>query len=193
MLRRNVNRLEYPGFLIDEIPTPKPDPLASIRYSCIYWVEHLSNCGPAEGAREKNLQDTSVVYDFLQNKYLYWLESLSLLRSIPEGIMAVQKFKAKAISTKSRQLAELLQDAHRFILFHQPSIDIAPLQVYASALIFSPTRSLMRQLFKNEETDWVTLKLSMGSEWNACLQTLEGHAHSVESVKWPAAGIRFSR
>ncbi|KAF9775894.1 hypothetical protein IL306_005972, partial [Fusarium sp. DS 682] len=67
-------------------------------------------------------------------------------------------------------------------------MEIAPLQVYASALVFSPIRSLIRELFEKEEPNWITLKPSVESDWNACLQTFEGHDDSVTSVAFSADG-----
>jgi WD40 repeat protein len=65
---------------------------------------------------------------------------------------------------------------------HKWAIENYPLQVYASALLFSPTRSLIRGLFKREEPDWITIKPAMDDKWSLCLQTLEGHSGSVYSV-----------
>jgi WD40 repeat protein len=79
-------------------------------------------------------------------------------------------------------LIELVRDARRFILYHKWAIENSPLQVYASALVFSPARSLIRGLFKEEEPTWITVKPCMGDKWSACLQTLEGHSRPVESV-----------
>lgn len=48
---------------------------------------------------------------------------------------------------------DLVLDARRFILSHKWMIENAPLQVYASALVFSPARTLVRELFNAEEPD----------------------------------------
>jgi hypothetical protein len=48
-------------------------------------------------------------------------------------------------------LMDLIRDAHRFIMSHKVAIEKGPLQVYVSALVFSPTRSLTKGLFKREE------------------------------------------
>jgi WD40 repeat protein len=158
--------------------------------------------------RDKDLQDAVTVYDFLRKKYLYWLESLSLLRSISEGVTAVRKLEALVVvscykgtykldgltcwqkAKEARQLIELLRDARHFILSYKQAMEIAPLQVYASALVFSPTRSLIRELFEKEEPNWIMLKPSVESDWNACLQTLEGHDDSVTSVAFSADSQR---
>ncbi|SCO78478.1 related to vegetatible incompatibility protein HET-E-1 [Fusarium oxysporum] len=187
-LRRDIYNLCTPGFPIEQVSTPVPDPLASTRYSCIYWVYHLHDSEPAAKTRDKDLQDGGVVHDFLQTKYLYWLEAISLLRSMSEGVMAMQKLRGLVRNVEARQVTELLRDAHRFILFHKRAIEIAPLQAYASALVFSPARSQVRKLFKKEEPDWIISKPSMQGNWNACLQTLEGHGHRVTSVAFSADG-----
>jgi WD40 repeat protein len=62
------------------------------------------------------------------------------------------------------------------------AIEQSPLQAYTSALVFSPSRSLIRRLFKEGEPKWITTKPAVGENWNACLQTLEGHSSSVWSV-----------
>ncbi|KAH7180158.1 hypothetical protein DER46DRAFT_640400 [Fusarium sp. MPI-SDFR-AT-0072] len=141
---------------------------------------------------DKDLKDAGIMHDFLQKKYFNWLESLSLLRSMSEGVMAVQKLEALVKTKEARQLTELLRDARRFILSHKRAIEIALLQVYASALVFSLTCSLIRELFQNEEPNWITLKPRVESNWNACLQTLEGHCDSVNSVAFSADGQRLA-
>src|ERR1700733_1722670 len=67
-------------------------------------------------------------------------------------------------------------------MYHKQAIENSPLQAYASALMFSPTRSLIRGLFKHEELKWITIKPPIRDEWSACLQTLEGHSGGVYSV-----------
>jgi WD40 repeat protein len=64
----------------------------------------------------------------------------------------------------------------------QSIIDVAPLQVYASALVFCPARSITRGLFRQEEGKWITTGPIIEDNWNACRQTLEGHGASVNSA-----------
>ncbi|RYP27024.1 hypothetical protein DL768_011361 [Monosporascus sp. mg162] len=40
-LRRNIYGLHHLGLLIGEIKAPPRDPLAAIRYSCVYWIGHF--------------------------------------------------------------------------------------------------------------------------------------------------------
>ena len=93
-LRRDMYGLGAPGFPIDNVRVPDPDPLGTVRYSCVYWVDHL--CHSVSGTsthRDDFLQDDRVVHTFLKTKYLYWLEALSLLRAMPEGVIAIRRLE----------------------------------------------------------------------------------------------------
>ena len=79
-------------------------------------------------------------------------------------------------------MIDLVRDARRFIRYYKWAIENTPLQLYTSALVFSPARSLMRELFKREEPQWITTKPVMQDDWTSCLQTLEGHSRWVTSV-----------
>jgi hypothetical protein len=95
-LERDVYRLGVPGFPIDQVRPPSPDPLSSVRYPCVYWVDHLVN---SDLTHNKNdLRDSGIVHEFIRKKYLYWLESLSLLHSMSEGVQAVHKLEALVVS-----------------------------------------------------------------------------------------------
>jgi archaellum biogenesis ATPase FlaH len=99
-LERDVYELGFPGFPIDQVSPPDPDPLAPIRYSCVFWVNHLHDSDSTEVS--KVLRDNGNVYGFIEEKYLYWLECLSLLRSMSEGVKAVHKLEALVVSCSKR-------------------------------------------------------------------------------------------
>ncbi|KAM6513563.1 hypothetical protein FALCPG4_015956 [Fusarium falciforme] len=185
-LRRDIYNLQALGFLSDKISSPDPDPLAMVQYSCVYWVEHLSDSDSL--GHDKALQHGSTIYAFLRQNYLYWLEALAVLRNMSEGVIAIQKLEALVRNIEMPPLADLVRDAHRFVLFNKPAIEIAPLQVYVSALVFSPARSLVKRLFENEAPRWVMLKPAIEAGWNACMQTLEGHREEVLSVAFSVDG-----
>jgi WD40 repeat protein len=90
------------------------------------------------------------------------------------------------------RLAQLVQDARRFIMYHKGAIEGYPLQTYASALLFSPTGSLMRQLFQHEEPEAISIRPAMSDGWSACLQTLEGHSNTVWSVAFSHDSTRLA-
>lgn len=91
-LRRDIYNLVRPGYPIDQVNQPDPDPLAATRYACVYWVDHLTECSPSKNTIE-DLQDNGSVDIFFHNNYLYWLEALSLSRSLPEGVASIVKLE----------------------------------------------------------------------------------------------------
>ncbi|KAL2890556.1 Vegetative incompatibility protein HET-E-1 [Ceratocystis lukuohia] len=175
-LRRDIYRLKAPGSFIEEISVPEPNPLTAVGYSSFFWVDHL-----IDSSADEIISKDGKILAFLSEKYLQWLEALSLLRGI--SIAGREMEKLKFYSEKAPEnLRDLVSDAHRFFLFHAGVIEIAPLQVYVSALIFSPTNSLIRRMFSHEEPDWIELKPTVETNWDACLRTLEGHHDTVTSV-----------
>ncbi|KAL6822005.1 Pfs, NACHT and WD domain protein [Trichoderma sp. SZMC 28015] len=194
ILKRDIWDLKAAGVLIDEIITPQSDPLATTRYSCVYWADHLCD-GVSESGTQINDLDDEIIHEFLNNNYLYWLEALGLQRSISYGVTALNKLEAllqKMEKERLMQSAEIIRDARRFILTYRKMIEIAPLQLYASALLFSPTESLIRRLFSKEEPTWLASKPTMDAKWGPCIQTLEGHEDTIISVVCSADGQRLA-
>jgi hypothetical protein len=91
-LERDLYSLGEPGFSIEEVEIPNPDPLATVRYSCVYWIDHLYDSKPkswVDGGSD--LKVTGVVEEFVRKKYLYWLEGLSLCRGVERGVVSITK------------------------------------------------------------------------------------------------------
>ncbi|KAI9770814.1 MAG: hypothetical protein M1839_003040 [Geoglossum umbratile] len=193
-LRRNMYSLCALGYPTKRVEQPDLDPLAASRYSCINWIDHLCNCNPNSSAnRRVDLQDGGTVHEFIRKKYLYWLEALSLCKGMSEGVVSMAKLEALVYGrADASALTELVRDARRFIMYHKWAIETSPLQAYASALVFSPARSVIRGLFKEEEPTWVMVKPGMGDKWSACLQTLEGHSDSTHSVAFSHDSTRLA-
>jgi hypothetical protein len=107
-LRRDIYSLMAPGFPSNKVQIPNPDPLATVRYSCVYWVDHLCGLFSSTNTNRNNLlQDNGVVYTFLKTKYLYWLEALSLLQAMPAGVVAIRKLEGLLVSTSLTAQKEL--------------------------------------------------------------------------------------
>lgn len=94
-LRRNVYGLGALGYPIEQVEQPDPDPLAASRYSCIYWIDHLcdwsSHCSTYDASI---LRSKGVVDSFMRKQYLYWLEALSLCRSMSKGVVSMFRLEA---------------------------------------------------------------------------------------------------
>ncbi|KAK3316770.1 hypothetical protein B0H66DRAFT_626242 [Apodospora peruviana] len=174
-LRRDICNLQMPGKLRSEVDQRTIDTALppEIQYACQYWIHHLKES-------KGSVQDGGPVHSFLTSHLLHWLEALGLIGRISESIGMVDDLLALS-SADAVEISGFLRDIRRVILSSRSIIDIAPLQVYASALVFSPTRSITRDLFK-QELKWITSGLIVEDNWNACRQTLEGHSNGVNSV-----------
>ncbi|CAN9363411.1 unnamed protein product [Alternaria alternata] len=77
-LKRDMYDLVEPGCSIDEVRVPDRDLLATARYPCVYWIDHLHDSEPKCWPNSVADPQMRAVYNFLREKYLYWLEGLSL-------------------------------------------------------------------------------------------------------------------
>ncbi|KAF2174705.1 beta transducin-like protein HET-D2Y [Zopfia rhizophila CBS 207.26] len=177
-LRRDMYSLRALGYPAEQVELPDPDPLAPVTSSA---------------TSSADLQDGGAVHEFVRKKYLYSLEALSLCKNMSKGVVSIAKLETLINGrANAAKLVELVRDARRFIMAHKGAIENSPLQAYASALLFSPTHSLIRGLFKEEEPKWITIKPAMGDKWSACLQTLEGHRGLVLSVAFSHDSTRLA-
>lgn len=97
-LRRDIYNLRHPGISIDQVKPDCLDSLTPLRYSCVYWADHLCDhlCEVDSSSLEyqSGLRDSGIVHLFLQKNFLYWLEALSLMRSMSDGVLAVVKLES---------------------------------------------------------------------------------------------------
>lgn len=87
-LKWNIYGLEFDTNPKDVTP-PDPDPLAGLRYSCMFWMEHLvlSKCEQFNSFQGL----MAIVHKFLQTGFLHWLESLSLLQQVRDGSLGLKE------------------------------------------------------------------------------------------------------
>ncbi|KAL7939839.1 hypothetical protein V8C35DRAFT_287843 [Trichoderma chlorosporum] len=171
LLEYDIYGLKDPGIHIDDIPFRDigSDPLASIRYCCVFWVEHLVLGYQYEGFEcRKYLTDDGRLHCFLKEKFLCWIESLSLMRFYPQTQIALQKLKdfignycesgkiesetsyATQLQRKReiQGLKQFTNDAYRFVRNNGESVAHWPLQLYFSALTFEQHNSTIRYTFE---------------------------------------------
>ncbi|EPS45511.1 hypothetical protein H072_513 [Dactylellina haptotyla CBS 200.50] len=155
---------------------------AELQYACRYWVHHLVHS-------DSPISDNGQVHNFLQKYLLRWLEAMSLLDEIGKMIGTVASLNSMLHAGNSKHISALLYDIKRFILQNTYIIEKAPLQVYFSALIFTPNRTLFRSIFDPEVfVPWVSRLPHVQDRWSASLQILEGHADFVNSVAFSPNG-----
>jgi hypothetical protein len=88
--------LVTPGFPIDKVQVPPVhDPLAIIRYSCVHWIDHFcASVLHKSMTCDEDLKDDGSIFHFLLERYLYWLEALSLCKSVSKGVASMANLEA---------------------------------------------------------------------------------------------------
>jgi hypothetical protein len=90
-LHRDMYSLKALGRAVENVKPPHADPLAASRYPCVYWIDHLHDSKPESWANSVANLLMRAVYKFLRDKYLYWLEALSLCYSVGKGVVSMEK------------------------------------------------------------------------------------------------------
>ncbi|PKK54178.1 hypothetical protein CI102_1023 [Trichoderma harzianum] len=131
-LRRNMYDLKNPGCLANQVTLDpvKSSTLTSVAYFYVYWIHHFeqSVTGPGLDTSD-NTERHKVLYTFLSEKYIYWLEALSLLKSVFTGMEDLRRLKSLVIDEQLSGLKDLVQDNYRFIQMFGKVIADFPLQV----------------------------------------------------------------
>jgi NACHT domain len=92
-LRRDMYNRRDPGSVIENVPDPDPDPLGPIKYSCLFWVDHL--CKADDQSLVDHMSDDGAIFTFLREHFLHWLESLSLIHKLSDGVLSIRKLLHK--------------------------------------------------------------------------------------------------
>ncbi|KAJ5288032.1 hypothetical protein N7478_003718 [Penicillium angulare] len=103
-LRQDIYHLKHPAsdyvHSFKEFTSPTPDPLASVRYASIYWIDHLLGCDL--------MIESLAIASFLSEKFLHWVEALCLLRCTWRGFEMMRKLESLLqVSVLSSSLSPL--------------------------------------------------------------------------------------
>ncbi|KAK6356044.1 hypothetical protein TWF718_000418 [Orbilia javanica] len=183
-LKENTCSLEFPGMLKSDldIETINESLPPHIQYSCRYWVHHLAKCC-------KRICDGDEVHNFLSGHFLHWIEALAILGRVSDSIRFMDILLSLADKNKALELSGFLHDSKRFLLQNRWIVNEAPLQLYSSALIFSPETSVVKNMFRSRIPTWIRRSPKMSqSAWGAELQKFEGYNEWVGAVGFSPDG-----
>ena len=85
-------------------------------------------------------------------------------------------------------MVEFLKDMEKFIRSHGSIMERAPLQIYSSALVFSPTLCDVRKQQWKERLPFIKSVIGIRDHWGTHQQTLEGHSRPVIAVAFSPDG-----
>ncbi|EEU45316.1 uncharacterized protein NECHADRAFT_41312 [Fusarium vanettenii 77-13-4] len=153
ILHRDMYALGATGQPYSCIHRPTPDPLAPVRYATMYWIHHFAaHRRLVEGGGTSALADLISVLTFLRTFGLFWLESQMLI----QGDIDISGMETFIEWTPLKNLRDLTQDLIRLATDFKPALQASPMQLYASALVFSENETPVRQHFKEQAPLWVT-------------------------------------
>ncbi|KAI1487871.1 WD40 repeat-like protein [Biscogniauxia mediterranea] len=182
-LHMDICGLQKPGTFSVEVPSELIQQCIPphLQYACRYWVDHLMQTGETQNCHDA-LAENGRVEIFLRKYILNWVEALSLIGEVGRAVSITGSLETLTNKRDSSGLSKLLHDATRFIRFNGYIIEKAPLQVYYSAILFSPITSIMRSLFWNPLAEWVINPPTVNDNWGAELVTLQGHTNSPTAI-----------
>ncbi|KAL8725458.1 MAG: hypothetical protein Q9166_007352 [cf. Caloplaca sp. 2 TL-2023] len=172
-LKRNSCLLPTPGSPPQDVDQKTLDRHIPkhVQYACKYWVDHL--VGTRSDLRgQSGLCDDGRVHMFFQKDFLHWLEAMSLMGKMSQAVLMVIELANLPELGEFQALRAMIEDARRFILRHRAIIEEAPLQTYASALVFSPTGSLIRKSYQDQFPAWLTRLPAVDKGWGNFVRTL---------------------
>ncbi|KAH7348074.1 vegetative incompatibility protein HET-E-1 [Pyrenochaeta sp. MPI-SDFR-AT-0127] len=181
-LRQDICGISKPGILrreIDEVTIASKLP-PELQYACRYWVDHLEHS-------QRKIEDGDETHLFLQKHLLHWLEAMSLIKEASQCVHLVAKLRA-TVAPSSTTCTDFVHDISRFVLRFVSMLTDAPLQIYSSALVFSPEASVARRIFVEQVQPRVTMLFGWETDWDACRNVFEGHTDSISAVVFSPDG-----
>ncbi|KAF7975275.1 hypothetical protein HWV62_10164 [Athelia sp. TMB] len=127
----------------------------------------------------------------LKQKFLYWLEVLSLLKLMGEASKLFNSVH-EWVQAQDIDFSAFTRDAIRFLETFMPPIAQSVPHIYLSALPFAPTQSLIFQTYSPQYPSTARLKAGKLDQWPAMIKTFEGHTHEVSAVAYSPNGRRIA-
>ncbi|KAI9208937.1 WD40-repeat-containing domain protein [Polychytrium aggregatum] len=172
-LKENLFELEDPLITFGRYSATKMS--AHLSYAVRFWGLHLAGSPRRDPGQSFKA--------FCNRHLLHWLEAMILLGRYPDisrNIALVLDY-LNSLTEKPVVETELLQDAKRLVERFRIPITKNPLQIYYSALSFSPTLSPIYQTYYQPERRPRVL-LGADRSWGSLLTTFEGHTRQIYGV-----------
>ncbi|KAF9777540.1 hypothetical protein BJ322DRAFT_1131890, partial [Thelephora terrestris] len=153
-----------------------------LQYACRFWHKHLVN-----EPTTKRDEITSALYCFLQKKFLYWLEVLSVLGAVRNAVDAL-KFVADTLQTSAdlnqdTSLLDLANDCFRFVMGFFEVISTSAPHIYHSALPLSPKESLVQRYYGSQADPLAKVICGVPDLWDPSIANAR-FPERISAVGW---------
>ncbi|KAL8647238.1 MAG: hypothetical protein Q9226_006515 [Calogaya cf. arnoldii] len=180
-LKRNMGHLETPGCSPQDadrevLDTELPK---HVQYACQHWVDHLEYV-ICDSRAKHSLPIDGDILSFFRRDFLHWLEAMGLMAKLSRAVLMIIQLGQLMRPGIDSTLQATVEDARRFILSNRGIIEKAPLQTYASALVFSPKESIVRRNYLDQLPTWLMRSPTVDDRWGNRVQSLELSFHSAE-------------
>ncbi|KIM23596.1 hypothetical protein M408DRAFT_332227, partial [Serendipita vermifera MAFF 305830] len=153
-----------------------------IRYSAAFWASHL-----ADTSFDPELLE--LVQDFMENRFLFWLEVLSLTKRVNTGSSAIQSLIDQLRA--NNQDDHMARDMKKFLAAFGGVILQSVPHIYVSALPFLPRSSAIRKHYIGHYPRTIDILSGGEDNWPAIQNILLGHTSTVQSVAFSPDGRRI--
>jgi hypothetical protein len=91
-LKQDICSVGIPGVLVADVGDGQVERCLppEVQYACLYWIEHLQKS-------DAPLYNNDLVHQFLKAHLLHWLEALSWMQRVSEGIHAIASLESIAL------------------------------------------------------------------------------------------------
>ena len=166
----------------------------ALEYACQSWHKHLDTTLPA-----RTSEITSTLHRFLEGKFLFWLEVLSVLgaarRAVDALDAAAKWLNVRSVSTfdlfstvysgwiQASPTLDLINDYLRFVIGFFEVISASTSHIYHSALPLSPKNSTVRKLYEPYARPSVRVVCGIPTSWEPAVATVRHHGE-IRQAAW---------
>ncbi|KAF7352043.1 WD40 repeat-like protein [Mycena venus] len=153
----------------------------ALSYASQFWADHLTSVTDTNDDILRELRD------FMEKRFLYWLEVLSLLEfaSTATGSLEVARRYAK---DKNETITYLLQDGLKFVAAFTPLLAVSVPHLYISAVPFAPKQSMVQKNFSSYFPRTLCFDQPFADDWSSMRKMFQPHTSAVTSVAFSPSG-----
>ncbi|KAF2859174.1 hypothetical protein K470DRAFT_277888 [Piedraia hortae CBS 480.64] len=163
-----------PGTAVSEIQVGEHISKAET-YAAQYWMGHLMESGLYRNALQR-------ANAFFQKHFLHWIETMCWLGKLDDPLGSVKNLRSvldissdtqpPTADVTNEDLKSFLSDAIRWVQYFRNIIVRAPFQIYMSALVFAPSKSIVKARFRHVIDKSLEVNSLIADDWSAELGTL---------------------
>ncbi|KAJ7486578.1 hypothetical protein FB451DRAFT_1391487 [Mycena latifolia] len=188
-LTRDICQVGDPSRLNTEVPDI-PARIAMhipphVQYACRHWAYHFT-----QGMLSDDV--LGLLNQFCSQHLLHWIEVCSIVGDLRIVLTSVADVIRKLSTAGKNDIPsmQLLRDCEHFTRQFFAVISTRTLQVYRSALLFTPMKTALKKVYSGSLD--VAVKISgLRDNWNTCIRTIEGHRAEVFLIAYSPDGARL--